>query len=465
MKNLKLLFIAFLLLIVFSCAAYHDLEKGNQSDAIATSFLNSLSHSQILEDFKDATGAFILGNENSPEITFNESKMEGLSSFLSSMKEIIAKDDFKLVSMALNKVVIDPEMTFKTNISLNDYTSGLSPYGDVKTVRNGELELEVRPRVMLFDAFGPNSSVRIVGEYFLSGNVEILMEDDSSYKITLDNFSSLLLLDANVNLKQLLEAIIPTNPQTILESITIEETSRIYLPNGNEDIDITIEKASAEDESISQIDWDVVTSNLMGSFDTAPNFDFSSSQIIPYISAFNSPRLMTTLEKAILSGDHTNTQYGTFALSWPVDESQDQIVMDFTLTDYQYSTMINLEEMAFLFPELAEALKGAPNSFGPKKITGKGSLTFEGRKGDNGIFTSENFTMELSGTTTLLEDESANYSVVLEGKFPNAATINLLAETNPISASNLDNATYKSVTFKGKELDAKSAAWIVENFW
>ncbi len=465
MKLLKLVFLPLLLIILFSCAAYRDLETAAPGDAIATSFLNSLSHKQILKECQDAASAFILGNENSPDIAFNESAMEDLSSFLSSMKEIITKDDFKLVSMALNKAATDLEMTFRTNIRLDDYTSGLSPYGDVKAIRNGELELEVRPRVMLFDSFGPDVSVRISGEYFLSGNIEILMKDDSSYKLFLDDFSSPFLLDANVNQIQFLKAIIPLSPQEILESITIEESSRIYLANGKEDTSIRIENVSSSEEGMSDVDWDVVTSNLIGSFEEAPPLDFSSSQIIPYLTSFNSSRLITTLEKAFLSEEHLDTRYGTLSLSWPVEEKEDRIVMDFNLTDFQYSTMINLEEMALSFPDLAKELEGAPCSFGPKTITGKGSLTFEGEKGENGIFTSKSFTLELSGTTTLLENESANYSVVLKGKFPSAKTINLLSEANPISASNLDDAIYDSVIFKGKELDASSAAWIVEGFW
>ena len=166
------------------------------------------------------------------------------------------------------------------------------------------------------------------------------------------------------------------------------------------------------------------------------------------------------------AADNENTKYGTLSLTWPVTSEDGRIKMDYTLTDYQYSLKTNWEEMPYLLPELANAFNGAPSSFGPKEITGTGSVIFIGKSDDNGILDASSYVLTQAGTTLLMGEESANYEIVSTGSFKTPTTVNLNAGENFISsnASCFDTALPEKVIFNGKELDAASVSWIIEDF-
>lgn len=464
-KLFKFLFVIFSFLAIISCTPGND-SATNEADLTAASITTALNHNQIMRECQEAVSAFILGQESAPEITFNGEVQENLASFLSKMKTLISENDFYLISMTLNDAVIDPEMTFEIPIDLQEYTSGISVYGKVAAIKNADLSLSVTPRVMLFDPSGANASVRIVGEYALNGNVEVLMRDNRVYKVTLNSFDGIFKLNADVTMIEFLRALLPTDGTAIIENLSIDESSRIYLPNGNSDVDITIEEVGENSTGPSQINWNTVIDNMTGSFEEAPEIDFSSIKIIPYITAFHSSRLTTTLNSAIADENHENTKYGTLSLTWPVTSEDGRIKMDYTLTDYQYSLKTNWEEMPYLLPELANAFNGAPSSFGPKEITGTGSVIFIGKSDDNGILDASSYVLTQAGTTLLMGEESANYEIVSTGSFKTPTTVNLNAGENFISsnASCFDTALPEKVIFNGKELDAASVSWIIEDF-
>ena len=132
MKLLKLVFLPLLLIILFSCAAYRDLETAAPGDAIATSFLNSLSHKQIL---KESVVALINATIISMLVyiynfvRFGASATVSYSVSISLFAVVMFASIFgTLVPMTLEKLKIDPAIATGPFISITNDIIGMLMY-------------------------------------------------------------------------------------------------------------------------------------------------------------------------------------------------------------------------------------------------------------------------------------------------------------------------------------------------